>query len=74
MYTVYRLKIDELNDQFIEALQTLFKGREVEITVSDVDETAYLMQSEPNRKRLLQAVQNISNRQNLTEVPLDMLQ
>jgi antitoxin YefM len=74
MYTVYRLKIDELNDQFIEALQTLFKGREVEITVSDVDETAYLMQSEANRKRLLQAVQNISNRQNLTEVPLDMLQ
>ena len=74
MYTVYRLKIDELNGQFIEALQTLFKDREVEITVSDVDETAYLMQSEPNRKRLLQAVQNISNRQNLTEVPLDMLQ
>jgi len=74
MYTVYRLKIDELNGQFIEALQTLFKDREVEITVSDVDETAYLMQSEANRKRLLQAVQNISNRQNLTEVPLDMLQ
>ena len=68
------MNADELNYQFIEALQTLFKDREIEITVSEVDETAYLMQSEPNRKRLLQAVQNINNGQNLVEVPLDMLQ
>jgi antitoxin YefM len=74
MYTVYRLNVDELNYQFIEALQTLFKDKEIEITVSDVDETAYLLQSEPNRRRLLQAVQNISNQQNLVEVSLDMLQ
>jgi len=33
--------------------------REVEITVNDVNETAYLMQSEPNKKRLLQSIQNI---------------
>ncbi len=74
MYTVYRLNADELNHQFLEALQTLFKDREIEITVSDVDETAYLLQAEPNRKRLLQAVQNINSGQNLVEVPLDMLQ
>ena len=60
MYTVYRLNVDELNAQFIEALQTLFKDKEIEITVSDVDETAYLMQSEPNRKRLLRPVENIN--------------
>jgi hypothetical protein len=34
MYTVYRLNVDELNYQFIEALQTLFKDREIEITVT----------------------------------------
>ena len=74
MHTVYRLNVDEVNSQFIESLQVLFKDREVEITVNDVDETAYLLQSEPNRRRLLQAVQNISNQQNLIKVPLDMLQ
>ena len=74
MYTVYRLNADELNHQFLALLQTLFQDREIEITVSDVDETAYLMGSEPNRKRLLQVVQNINNGQNLVELPLDMLQ
>jgi antitoxin YefM len=74
MQTVYRLNADELNHQFLEAMQTLFKDREIEITVSDVDETAYLLRSEPNRKRLLQAVQNINNGQNTVEVPQEMLQ
>jgi len=74
MHTVYRLNVNDLNYQFIESLQTLFKEREIEITVSDVDETAYLLQSEPNRRRLLQAVQNINNQRNIIEVPLDMLQ
>ena len=74
MYTVYRLNADELDYHFIEALQTLFKDKEIEITVSEVDETAYLLRSEPNRIRLLQAVQNINHRQNLVEVPLEMLQ
>jgi len=59
MQTVYRLNADELDHQFLEALQALFKDREIEITVSEVDETAHLLRSEPNRKRLLQAVENI---------------
>ncbi len=74
MYTVYRLNANELNNQFIEALKTLFKDKDIEITVSEVDETAYLLQSKANRERLLQAVQHINDQQNLIEVPLDMLQ
>lgn len=74
MYTVYHLNVNELDSQFIKALQTLFKDKDVEIVVHTVDETDYLLQSETNRKRLLQAIQNIDNQQNLVEVPLDMLQ
>lgn len=59
--TVYRLNVNELNEQFIEALQALFKDREVETTVTEVDETAYLLRSEPNRRRLLQAIKNIDH-------------
>lgn len=59
--TVYRLNVNELNEQFIEALQALFKDREVEITVTEVDETDYLLRSEPNRRRLLQAIKNIDD-------------
>ena len=61
MVTVYRLNVNELNEQFIKALQALFKDREVEITVTEVDETEYLLRSEPNCERLLQAIKNIDN-------------
>ncbi len=33
LVTVHRLHVNELNDQFIEAVQAFFKDREVEITV-----------------------------------------
>ena len=65
MVTVYRLNVNELNEQFIQALQTLFRDREVEITVPEVDETAYLLRSEPNRRRLLHAIKNIDNNEDM---------
>lgn len=74
MYTVYRMNMNELDDQFVEVLRTLFKDKEVEITVAEVDETQYLLRGEANRVRLLQAVKNIENGQNLVDVPLDTLQ
>ena len=69
MYTVYRMNMNELDDQFVEVLRTLFKDKEVEITVVEVDETQYLLRGEANRVRLLQAVKNIENGQNLVDVP-----
>jgi antitoxin YefM len=74
MYTTYRLKTSDLNIQFIESLKTLFRDQEVEIIVSPIDPTAYLLQSEANRRRLLAAIENVNAGRNLVEVPLDMLQ
>lgn len=71
MYTTYRLQANELDQSFIDALKTLFKDKEIEIIVSEVDETAYLFQSEANKVRLLQAVKHINNQENLIEVELD---
>lgn len=68
---VYRLNANELNSQFMEALRILFKDKEIEIVVSEVDETAYLFESEANRTRLLQAIQNIESQSNLVPVTLD---
>jgi antitoxin YefM len=74
VYTTYRLKTNDLNIQFIESLKTLFRDQEVEIIVSPIDPTAYLLQSEANRRRLLAAIENVNAGRNLVEVPLDMLQ
>ena len=73
MYTIYRLNASELDSQFVESLKALFKDKEIEITVSEVDETAYLLRSEANKKRLLEAIRNVDNQTGLVEVQLDAL-
>ena len=73
MYTVYHLKADELDTRFLKALKTLFKDKTIEIVVTEVDETAYLLHSDANRDRLLQAVENVNDGENLVEVELDTL-
>ena len=73
MITTYRLRADELDEDFIASLRVLFKNKEVEITVAEVDETSYLLRPDANRRHLLQAVDNIEHRRNLVEVTEDML-
>lgn len=68
---VYRLNANELNSQFMDALRILFKDKEIEIIVNEIDETAYLLAAEANRQTLLQAIQNIEAQQNLVRVTLD---
>lgn len=73
MSTVYRLKASELDLDFLEKIKTSFGDSEIEIVVSEIDETEYLFKSETNKKRLLEAVANLKARQNLVEVDLDDL-
>ncbi|MCL2764440.1 MAG: hypothetical protein FWD40_04090 [Treponema sp.] len=70
MYTTYTLNTDELTSQFISALQQIFPGKKVEITVQEAqDETEYLLKD----SQLLAAVEDINNRRNLVSVPLESL-
>ncbi|HBK97053.1 MAG TPA: hypothetical protein DD001_06815 [Microcoleaceae bacterium UBA10368] len=65
MSTVYRLKASELNQHFLEQIKATFGDKEIEIIVSECDETEYLLQSEVNKHKLLQAIENVKDRQNL---------
>jgi antitoxin YefM len=70
MYTIYRVKANELDNRFLEALKALFGPKEIEIVVceavqSEEDETAYLLRSPANRERLLKAIENVALNQNL---------
>jgi antitoxin YefM len=69
MYSTYRLKASELNSTFLETLKKMFKNREIEIVVHDVeDETEYLLSTEANKKHILKAVKNVEKRKNLVHV------
>ncbi|HYX23307.1 MAG TPA: hypothetical protein VFC23_04075 [Thermoanaerobaculia bacterium] len=72
MYTIYKLRADELDQRFLETLKHQFQDREIEIVVSEAaevseDETAYLLRSPANRERLLKAIENVAKGQNLED-------
>ena len=61
METVYRLKPNELTDEFLKAIKERFSKREVKITIEDepLDETQYLLQDEENRRLLLAGIKAV---------------
>ncbi|MCX6903564.1 MAG: hypothetical protein NTW03_08820 [Verrucomicrobia bacterium] len=74
MFAIYHLNADELNAEFVESLKIAFKHGPVEITVSDADETHYLLRSSANRDHLLTAVKDAANQRNLVVPDQKMFQ
>ena len=68
MSTIYRLKANEIDRNFLEEIKATFGDKEIEIVVSEFDETEYLLQSEANKNRLLEAIKNVGKRKNLIEI------
>lgn len=66
MDAIYHVKADELDQDFLDALKALFKDKEIEIAVSERDETAYLMRSPANREHLLRAVADVESLQHIS--------
>jgi len=65
MFTIYRLNADELDSTFLDSLKSAFGHKQIEIAVSETDETDYLLRSPANRERLLQAVADVEAGRNL---------
>jgi antitoxin YefM len=73
MQISYRLNASELDNNFLESLKLAFQNKEIEIVVYESDETTFLLQNPANRKRLLAAVENIQDRNNLVELNWDSI-
>ena len=72
MEVTYRLKPEELNDDFLKTVKQMFLGKEVAITVEEIpDETEYLLSNEANREHLLKAVNDIKNGQNVHTISIE---
>ena len=65
MFTIYRVRADELDERFLESVRATFRDEPIEITVSSADETEYLLASPANRERLLKAVADVETDRNL---------
>ena len=65
MYTIYRLNADELDSKFLESLKSAFGHKQIEIAVSESDETDYLLRSPANREHLVSALADVEAGRNL---------
>jgi antitoxin YefM len=74
MNAIYQGKADELDQSFLDAVKTAFKDKEIEIMVSERDETAYLLRSPANREHLLSAIKDIEQSQNTVTPDQDQFQ
>ena len=69
MNTIFQINADDLDNRFIESIKTLFKNKKLIISVTeDIDETAYLLQSENNAKRVFEALEDLKSNKNLLTI------
>ena len=65
MTTVFHTTAEELDESFIASVKAAFKGRAIEIAVTEDDETGYLLRHPANRERLLRAVADVEAGRNV---------
>ncbi len=59
MQTTYQVNANEIDQGLLESIKAVFKDKEIEITVTELDETEYLLRSPANREQLLQAIERV---------------
>ena len=61
MQASFVLDSDELDYNFIDKLKVLFQNKRIELTISESDDTEYLLGSNTNKDILLRSIENIEN-------------
>ncbi len=65
MQTIYQINANELDENLLDSIKALFKNKEIEIVVTERDETAYLLRSPANREKLLRAIEDVESNRNI---------
>ncbi|MES2518011.1 MAG: hypothetical protein V4585_07885 [Bacteroidota bacterium] len=75
MVSTFQINEAELDNNFVKALKSMFKNRNLTLTieVEEMDTTEYLLSNTANKTRLLKAVENAKQRKNLVNIDLEQL-
>ncbi|WP_395744314.1 hypothetical protein [Prosthecobacter sp.] len=74
MTTTFHTTVEELDESFLESVRATFKAGSIEISVSEADETAYLLRHPANRTQLLRAVADLDAGNNVVTPDQSMFQ
>ena len=75
MVSTFQINETELDNNFVKALKSMFKNRNLTLTIEadEIDTTEYLLSNVVNKERLLKAVENAKQRKNLVKIDLEQL-
>lgn len=75
MVSTFQINETELDNNFVRALKSMFKNRNLTLTIEaeEIDTTEYLLSNSVNKERLLKAVENSKQRKNLIKIDLEQL-
>jgi hypothetical protein len=74
MTATYRLKTEEITENFFKNIRENYRNKEIEITIQEVeDETEYLLKSEANRQHLLRGIDEIRSGAHLQTMTVEQL-
>jgi antitoxin YefM len=65
MQTIYKLNSNELDETLLDSIRAKYPDKEIEIIVTEQDETEYLLSSPKNRDDLLRAIVDVEAGRNL---------
>ncbi len=76
MDTLVRMNAEEMNIGFIDYIKSAFKGKKIALHIyeDNADETEFLLQSDANKKRLFESIENVKNNISLKEIDFSDLQ
>ena len=74
MVATYRIRSDEITENFLKSIRDNYRNKEIEITVQEVeDETDYLLKSEANRQHLLRGIEEVKSGTPLQTMTIEQL-
>ncbi len=63
--TIYQINAGELDEKLLQSIKVLSKNKEIEIIISERNETEYLLHSPANREYLLRAIKDVEANRNI---------
>lgn len=74
MITTIQTEADKIDNQFLEAIKTLFKNKRIKVTIEDeIDETEYLLSNESNKEFLMRSIKQAEAGSHVTFTSADEL-